>query len=464
MRRILSIALIVSIEFAVSRHPSAAQQWQSMPFREDAPGIDENPLKGLMPFAVMAQDKHSFPHSMEWFYLPLSAVVTAPGTYDWSPLEAQLTQISGRGHQAVFRFYLDYPGSPSGIPSFLIASGLRTFPYSDEDNAASATPSVAPDYRDSRLMECLVQFIKALGAKYDGDVRIAYLTAGLYGFWGEWHVLDHPLPGEPPGWSISQKDKDRLLEEYAKDFNKTPVLVRTATVTKNAELLSHFGFHDDSFLRDTLGSEAWDFWQAMEPAGTEENWKLHPIGGEIYPQLQSRVWDTWPNRAGEDISNAITTTHATWMMDAALFTANSTPAERANALRAQRMMGYTLYCSASRLDVGAGGTTTLRVRIENRGVAPFYAKWPVDVEILNKKHKPVAEVSVHWPLETLLPGHMAEWTASLGVLDKRAQFIAFRVVNPMEHGHPVAFANASMSSLLPGWLTLPVRLPDPPSH
>jgi len=40
-------------------------------------------------------------------------------TFD-TGLEPQLDSIAGRGHQAVFRVYLDYPGNPTGIPSFFL--------------------------------------------------------------------------------------------------------------------------------------------------------------------------------------------------------------------------------------------------------------------------------------------------------------------------------------------------------
>jgi hypothetical protein len=182
-----------------------------MVFRADAPGVDENPLRGLVPYSAEPQSEGTFPHSMEWFYMPLSEVATGPNAYDWGALERQLGAIAGRGHQAVFRFYVDYPKKPSGTPRYLLDAGLKTFPYSDGGNAQSATPSVAPDYRDRRLIACMVDFVRALGAKYDGDARIAYVEAGLYGFWGEWHVHNHPLPGEPEGWAIAQGDNDALL-------------------------------------------------------------------------------------------------------------------------------------------------------------------------------------------------------------------------------------------------------------
>lgn len=453
-RRAAAVFWIIALCLAMRLPSATAQQWHSMLFRADAPGIDENPLRGLVPFASTRQDADSFPRSMEWFYLPLSGVVTGPDTYDWTALEHQLTAIASRGHQAIFRFYVDYPTQPSGIPRYLLEAGLKTFAYDDSENRTSATPSVAPDYRAPRLIECMVHFIHAFGEKYDGDVRIAYLTAGLYGFWGEWHVESHPLPGEPAGWRIAQKDKDALLRAYEESFAHTPILVRQPEVTSDRDLLKDFGFHDDSFLRDTIGPEAWQFWRQMQRAGTTKSWQAHPTGGEIYPQLQPGLWDTWPNSAGQDIAATIQTAHVTWMLDYELFKGEPTAAARANALRAQRMLGYTFYCAASRVVPVADGTTVVGVKMENRGVAPMYAAWPVEVEAVDGSGKRVAEGRALWPLATLLPGETAMWSVVLGALPDTAKAIVLRIANPMPRGHDVAFANAGMGTIRKGWLTL----------
>jgi hypothetical protein len=77
-----------------------------------APAPADNPLKGLVPYAGDRRD--GFPHSMEFNYLPLAALVTGYDAYDWKSLEELLDGIAGRGHQAVFRVYLSIsPGRSS---------------------------------------------------------------------------------------------------------------------------------------------------------------------------------------------------------------------------------------------------------------------------------------------------------------------------------------------------------------
>jgi len=389
---------------------------------------------------------------MEWFYLPLSSVVTAPEAYDWTPVENQLTAIAGRGHQAVFRFYVDYPKHTTGIPEYLLTAGLRTFPYGDSDNLRSTTPSVSPDYRDPRLIDCLVKFVRAFGAKYDGDARIAYLQVGLYGFWGEWHVHNHPLRGEPEGWEIQQKDKDAILQAYVESFHRTLIEVRQPHVTNNKALLTNFGFHDDSLLKDTTGKEKWQFWPQMEEVGVTQSWQRRPMGGEIYPQLQVGLWDAWPNKQGQDMSDVIKTTHATWMLDSDLFKTAPTDQELANALRAERTMGYTFFCK----EFAVTGTT-VTMRVENQGVAPMYYAWAVEAEVVDASGKTLSKGRAVWPLPTLQPGKTADWTVTVDAMPEGAAAVLLRIVNPMPGGHNVAFANAEMGMVRAGWLTLAMR-------
>ena len=80
---------------------------------------ESNPLKGMMPFAPSDASyspglpESAPPYTMEWLTLPVSDVVAGPGSYSWDRLDAHLNAIASRGHQAVLRFYVDYPGRPA---------------------------------------------------------------------------------------------------------------------------------------------------------------------------------------------------------------------------------------------------------------------------------------------------------------------------------------------------------------
>ena len=125
MRRALrlTVALLATLTLAAgtpaAAKPATLRSGQPLSY---APAPADNPLKGFMPYAGSYQ---TFPYSMEWFYLPLRDVMTGPQQFRWDALERQLNDIAARGHQAVFRFYVDYPGKPTGIPQYLLDQGLR---------------------------------------------------------------------------------------------------------------------------------------------------------------------------------------------------------------------------------------------------------------------------------------------------------------------------------------------------
>jgi len=72
-----------------------------------------------------------FPYSMEWNDLSLRALMSGPTNFDWSSLETLLNTVASRGHQTVFRVYLDYQGKSTGLSQYLLDAGLSTHSYTD---------------------------------------------------------------------------------------------------------------------------------------------------------------------------------------------------------------------------------------------------------------------------------------------------------------------------------------------
>ena len=177
MNKIKSLTLLAALLLA----PLAG--WSAVALPDYAPAPPDNPLKGFVPYAGQARE---FPHSLEFNYLPVRAVMKGPDEFDWQPLERLLADVASRGCQTVFRFYLEYPNKPVGVPQFLLEAGVRI-----HTNTVGETrhqeQMLTPDYEDLRLRAALTHFIAALGARYDGDARIGFITAGLLGKWGEWH-------------------------------------------------------------------------------------------------------------------------------------------------------------------------------------------------------------------------------------------------------------------------------------
>lgn len=427
---------------------------------EYAPPPVANPLKGLVPYAGEWPDR--FPHTLEFDYLALADLQTGYDAFDWAKLEELLDAVAGRGHQAVFRVYLEYPGKTGVIPKFLVADGLKVHKYLNTNTAPLPPADVeTPDYADKNLRRALKSFIAALGKKYDGDPRLGYVTAGLLGTWGEWHTYPRDDLFAPPAVQAE------VMDAYEAAFKTTPVLVRypagpkTPGKAPNAD--RRLGYHDDSFAWATLHTgrkdEEWHFVTQLREAGPAalDKWKTRPIGGEIRPEAWGKVFDPKPgDPAIQDFRACVDQTHATWLMDSGLFEEKPSAARRKRAEEEVRRMGYVFHAPGVTVGPVADGKLSVRLELENRGVAPFYVDWKAEYGLL-AGGKVVKTFPAAGKLTGLLPGDTARvWADTLDLLEvpPGAYTLAVRVPNPLPKGPPVRFANAAQDRDLPGWLSL----------
>ena len=420
-----------------------------------APGPADNPLKGFVPYAGQGRD---FPHSLEFGYLPLASLMTGPTTFDWAPMERLLDDIASRGCQGIFRIYMEFPRKPSGVPEYLVQAGVKVRAWTNT-NTQPLPPAVdhTPDYEDPRLREALKNFIAALGARYDGDPRIGFITAGLLGTWGEWHCHPHAE------WFASRTVQVEVMDAYEAAFKKTPVLLRHPAGGNDDGYAPNgqraLGYHDDSFAWSTLETggrdDAWIFLTAMRKAGPTAmgRWRTAPIGGEIRPELWPCLWKKEGCKEGQDFARCVRETHATWLMESS--TSNPlAPDERERALAAAQSLGYELQVVKATAAL-KGRALEVSVTLTNRGVAPFYADWPVRfVAVGSGGTESVA--ALPFALKTLLPAA----TDTQSVTLDPARFasgevkLLLGIPNTLKGGRSLRFANADAEPLRAGWLTL----------
>jgi hypothetical protein len=454
------IVRIVLVSFALLAVPATAGEAARRTL-EYAPAPVDNPLKGLVPYAGDVRDR--FPHSMEFNYLPFAALMTGYDQYDWKPLESLLDGIAGRGHQAVFRVFLEYPGKKNVIPEFLIKDGLKVHKYLNTNTQPFPPTEVeTPDYADANLRKAIKQFIAALGKKYDGDARIGFITAGLLGTWGEWH--DYPRDD----LFASQEVQAEVMDAYEAAFKVTPVLMRYPAGEQNPKKASNarrrLGYHDDSFAWATLEtgkkSDSWYFMALMKAAGPEafDKWKTYPIGGEIRPEAWGKVFDAEPGmKEIQNFRKCVESTHATWVMDSGMFKKEHNAERIKRAEDEVRRMGYEFHVLAVAIAAVTDGKLPVTVELENRGVAPFYYDWPIEFGLIGADGGVAATVPGAGKLTGLRPGDKARmWNENLDVKAVVAgkYKLALRVPNRLPKGNPVRFANRTQDVDAKGWLTL----------
>lgn len=419
------------------------------------PSPPDNPLRGLVPYA--GGDKRDlFPHSLEFNYLPLSDLMIGIDQFDWQPLEELLTDVASRGHQTVFRVWMVYPGHEDGIPEFLVRDGVKVTEWLNTNTQPFPPKKVrTPDYDDPRMVRALRNFIAALGKKYDGDPRIGFITAGLLGTWGEWHEY-------PRDDLFANKQTQReIMDAFERAFSVTPILLRYPAGQDHWHYAENdqrrFGYHDDSFAWATLDTgreeDNWFFVPATNRAGPAavDKWKQAPIGGEIRPELWGKIFDDPPSHdKAQSFSKCVQQTHASWLMDTGMFNEKQPDARRRNAIAEVSRMGYEFHLSAARA-TRQGDQIEVSVDVQNRGVAPFYYDWKLELALLDAGASPTRTWSTDWKLTGLLPGQQRRWTMKIPASEVSDDTpIALRVVNPLSGGLPLRFANARQRDN--GWI------------
>ncbi|MCF6285575.1 MAG: DUF4832 domain-containing protein, partial [Candidatus Hydrogenedentes bacterium] len=396
MRIVIAILATGLFPFALFAQTLPDTGWTPLVYDTDQAPAD-NPLKGFMPFSG---GYDTFPHSMEFDYVGFATLMSGPNTFTFDAgLEPLLNEIAGRGHQAVVRVYLDYPDTDTSIPQFLLDDGLQTTPYN-----GSSGQGLSPDYDNESLVTALEAFIAAFGARYDGDPRIGFIQLGILGHWGEWHTFpeEELLP--------SVATQDRILTAYDNAFSQTHILV-------SQDILGHepmasvaernIGFHDDDFTNATLPTVDYHFWSRMQANNLDTLWQILPNGGEVQPDFQEVVFDV-PTGAPEDFTTAVNTTHVAWLLYHQAFEGENggsngwDAAKRARAIASAKLTGYEFFVSEANLpETTAGGTLLLGVRIENRGLTPFYYDWPFEITATRSGQADALLGSPDWALSSI---------------------------------------------------------------
>lgn len=445
--RIPSVACWVSLLWCLFPQTSIAQR--STPLVISLPPAQspvENPLKGLVPYAHPPAER--FPHSMEFAYLHLSQLVIGAEQYDFQPLEKRLDDIASRGNQTIFRVVLEYPGRSGVIPDYLLGQGLRVHRYRQSDSDPASWVET-PDYNNPALQECLLRFIQTLGDRYDGDPRIAYITAGLLGIWGEWH--NHPREDL---WA-SKKLQAKVLETYQRSFTRTPILLRYPAGADDRQYAPNnrlrFGYHDDSFAFATAFSQkegtSWYFMNRMKKAEALDKWRDYPIGGEIRPEVWGCCFDPEPCTPPEqDFATCRQQTHVTWLMDSGLFTKVPSPQRLARAEDQVRKMGYDFRLSTLEVRNKEDSVYQIDLTVRNQGIAPFYhSGWQIHLGYYSpRERRLVRQWKTPWTLNDIQPDAemVTRWSTNLNLAQIPDEWVlTIRVPNPMPGGKTLYFAN-----------------------
>jgi hypothetical protein len=400
------------------------------------PGPLDNPLKGWCTYTFPGE-LHQ-PYSLVYQYVSWKQLEPVKGDYEFARWEKKAWDgpLSVDRH-IVFRVYLDYPGTPAGIPDWVAADGLKTRHYTDYGGGNS------PDYDNPNLVAGLVKLIAALGKRYDHNSRVAFVELGTLGFWGEWHTYPHV------SWFASAATQQRIVDAYHQAFPDKILLGRYADGVLGTE--DWLGYHDDFFPSDTNGSEDWMFLPKMRKSGRTENWRRAAIGGEMEPNAANK----WLGDGFSTTMDALKSGHFSWIGP---YNPGMERNESATFIsRSQEMvrtMGYQYRLKSLSFAPVVRKSRSLKIDIvaENDGVAPFYYPWKVQIAILTLSGSVAAIIPLPDDIRTWQPGPFSIHAVATEKLRPGSYQLALGILDPYT-GHPdLQFANKL--KYVSGWTVL----------
>ncbi len=373
-----------------------------------------NPLKGGQHwyYSGTPAQRPGIPTSMRWRYFGLGEIMTGPNTYDWSIVETVLNENAWGGQQLTLRVASANSGhkdTPDFLSSYIAVGSILK-------------------YNDPYVMQQLLNFIAALGARYDGDPRISYIEMGLIGDWGEWHTWMED--GGTNQYMPTDANANAIINAYDNAFVITPVLNRyarsgglgltgAARKTSNLTSLSTIGYHDDSFahreadpelanqvlsmtMPQSLGGKTDGFVQVSLNYGAENKWITAPHGGEFRPEEVGADVFHQAASSHDKAIDALEVSHTSFLTsDQGPYNPND-PDEVAFWSK----MGYILHVDTAYFNNTVTGTFNVGVRVQNTGVAPFPGNpslWRTELGLKDSSGNVVKTWGTGWDLRTVLP-------------------------------------------------------------
>ncbi len=228
-----------------------------------------------------------------------------------------------------------------------------------------------PDLGDPKILAAHLDFIRRLGARYDGHPDIDHVDLGSVGWWGEWH-LSGATNARVPAPDVQKK----IVDAYLAAFRKTPLLM----LIGGGEMLKHASQRGAGWRADCLGdmggfSKTWShmrmgYPQYVTDAGIADVWKTSPVAWETCWDMRKWVRENWSLRF---IFNYALALHGSYVNN------KSAPLPEGDQVRAElerflRRLGYRLVLKELKHppQVKAGGSLELAMKWQNVGSAPCY--------------------------------------------------------------------------------------------
>lgn len=303
-----------------------------------------------------------------------------PGQIDYAFLDGVLKDTRRAGQRLAFRVMCcsTRRGRPYQ-PAWLEEAGGKVL-ICDYGNQKDLP---IPDLDDPLVLELHLDFIKRLGARYDGHPDIDHVDLGSVGWWGEWHMSSSQT-GKMP----TMTNRERIIDAYVAAFRKTPLLM----LIGGRECLTYAARRGAGWRADCLGdmggfSKNWchmcDAYPSLiRDAGVDDVWKTAPVAWESCWDMRKWVQEDWSLRY---IFNYALAAHGSYLNN------KSAPLPEGENVRREierflRRLGYRLVLRELRHPerIKPGEPLMLTMKWQNTGSAPCYKPYRLGYRLINK--------------------------------------------------------------------------------
>ena len=350
---------------------------------EETDEILANPGIGWETFhQTSRQDKNLqlwIPSTLQYARWGWGELEPEPGKLNTTFLDRVLEETHASGQKLAFRVMCcsttyNAPYHPKWLKALggrelLAAYGSSSFPI--------------PDLDDPIVLKAHLDFIRQLGARYDGHPDIDHIDIGSIGWWGEWH-----LTGSNRNRLPALENRIKVVGAYLAAFKKTPLLM----LIGGGECLKYACDRGTGWRADCLGdmggfSRSWCHMRQGYPgwiqqANLYEVWKSAPVAWETCWDMRKWVEEGWSLRY---IFNYALACHASVINNKSAPLPQGTDV-RPETERFLRRLGYRLVLKELKhsAQVKAGGKLELAMKWQNTGSAPCYRPYRVAVRLSSK--------------------------------------------------------------------------------
>ncbi|THF79962.1 S-layer homology domain-containing protein [Cohnella fermenti] len=359
----------------------------------------ENPFMGWVPWAKdkdkPAGEAYSQPHSLVYAGISWRELEPERGVFDWEGIEEkyQFDFWSSQGKRINIRIVLDTPTEdpahldiPDWLYDELSEEGIPGTWYDTTEIGAG----FSPNYDSPTLLAEHGRMLEAVAARYNEDPRIGFVQLGSLGHWGEWHTWPSGS-GAFPLLSVS----DSYVRQYMEAFPDKKIGMR-----KPFPIASEYklGLFNDVFGIKSSTNE-WIGWtkngwsgigefvdpgdnpnEKLEASKMPDFWQNSFSGGE-FAEGNPQKWLT--DDAIMESLRQVRDSHTSWLGPSAPASVPTDSPLQPNLDAMMKIMGYRYVIEAVTHPSAVKRGTALPVSfvLNNKGVAPFYYDWPLELSL-----------------------------------------------------------------------------------